>query len=109
MSVHDIGIDAIASIIAVPMPLADAVANSQRLLIDASEQIMRTILVGASVAARQFEKRNPQQPVTAHSSPNVGKIDSTQPCTGALGPSIRPADGAAAYEIGVRHTPGSRI
>ena len=54
-SVHDVGIDAITSIIDVPMPLADAVAHSQRLLIDATEQMMRMILVGMSIA-RRFEE-----------------------------------------------------
>lgn len=51
-SVHDIGIDAITSIIDVPMPLADAVAHSQRLLIDATEQTLRMILVGVEIATK---------------------------------------------------------
>jgi glycerate kinase len=56
-SVHDVGIDAMASIIVVPMPLADAVANCQRLLIDATEQTIRMIVIGTTVAARQHDKR----------------------------------------------------
>jgi glycerate kinase len=51
-SVHDIGIDAITSIIDVPMPLADAVAHSQRLLIAATEQTLRMILVGIEIATK---------------------------------------------------------
>lgn len=50
-SVHDVGIDAISSIMAAPMSLADAVADGQRLLTDAAEQTMRVILIGASLAA----------------------------------------------------------
>ncbi|CAM4233790.1 Glycerate kinase [Mycobacterium basiliense] len=52
-AVHDAGIDAMASIVAAPMSLADAVANGWRLLSDAAEQTMRMILIGASVASRQ--------------------------------------------------------
>ena len=37
----------------VPMPLADAVAHSQRLLIDATEQMMRMILVGLAISRRR--------------------------------------------------------
>ena len=35
------------------MPLADAVAHSQRLLIDATEQMMRMILVGLAISRRR--------------------------------------------------------
>ena len=52
-SVHEVGIDAITSIMDVPMPLADAVAHSQRLLIDATEQMMRMILVGLAISRRR--------------------------------------------------------
>lgn len=55
-SVHEVGIDAITSIMDVPMPLADAVAHSQRLLIDATEQMMRMILVGVAVATSRFDE-----------------------------------------------------
>lgn len=53
-SVHEAGIDAITSIMDVPMPLADAVAHSQRLLINATEQMMRMILVGVAIASSRF-------------------------------------------------------
>ncbi len=49
-SVHDAGVDAIMSIMDVPMPLADAMAHSQRLLINATEQMIRMILIGMSIA-----------------------------------------------------------
>ena len=49
--VHDVGIDAFASILAVPMPLADAVADGARLLADAAERAMRLVLVGCSISA----------------------------------------------------------
>ncbi len=52
-SVHDAGIDAITSIMDVPMPLADAIAHSQRLLIDATEQMMRMILVGVAIVTQR--------------------------------------------------------
>jgi len=55
-SVHEAGIDAITSIMDVPMPLADAVAHSQRLLINATEQMMRMILVGVAVATARFDE-----------------------------------------------------
>lgn len=52
--VHDIGIDAIASIVAVPMSLQDAVEDGERLLVDATERMMRTLALGVSMAtARQ--------------------------------------------------------
>jgi len=49
-AVHEVGIDAITSIVDLPMPLADAFAQGQRLLIDATEQMMRMVLVGVSIA-----------------------------------------------------------
>lgn len=55
--VHDVGIAAIASIIPVPMPLAEAVANGERLLTDAAERTMRMILLGGAVSARTGAKR----------------------------------------------------
>ncbi|KQU34456.1 MULTISPECIES: glycerate kinase [unclassified Rhodococcus (in: high G+C Gram-positive bacteria)] len=51
-AVHDVGIAAIASIITVPMPLSEAVANGERLLTDAAERTMRMILLGGAVSAR---------------------------------------------------------
>lgn len=50
--VHDVGIGAIASIIPVPMALADAVADAERLLTDAAERMMRMLLVGGALSAR---------------------------------------------------------
>lgn len=55
--VHDVGIAAIASIITVPMPLSEAVANGEALLIDAAERTMRMILLGGAVSARSSAKR----------------------------------------------------
>ncbi|MHA7207865.1 glycerate kinase family protein [Arthrobacter sp. MDT1-65] len=49
--VHDIGIDAIASIMTIPMNLEDAVANGEQLLIEATERTMRLLLLGAAVSA----------------------------------------------------------
>lgn len=49
--VHDVGIDALASILTVPMPLEDAVADGATLLADAAERMMRLVLVGCAVAA----------------------------------------------------------
>ncbi|MEE3852956.1 glycerate kinase [Gordonia sp. LSe1-13] len=56
-SVHDVGIAAIAAIIAVPMPLSEAVANGAELLADAAERTMRMILLGGAVSARSGHKR----------------------------------------------------
>lgn len=56
-AVHDVGIAAIASIITVPMPLSEAVANGEGLLIDAAERTMRMILLGGAVSARSGAKR----------------------------------------------------
>ena len=49
-AVHEVGIDAITSIVDLPMPLADAFAQSRRLLTDAAEQMIRMVLIGASIA-----------------------------------------------------------
>jgi glycerate kinase len=61
--VHDIGIDAIASIMTLPMNLEDAVANGEQLLIEATERTMRLLLLGAAVSssvdARRLELRAP--------------------------------------------------
>ncbi|MEB4615039.1 glycerate kinase family protein [Leucobacter sp. M11] len=51
-AVHDIGIDAIASILTVPMPLEDAVEQGEVLLRDAAERSMRLILLGSALSAR---------------------------------------------------------
>ncbi|KNC19894.1 glycerate kinase [Arthrobacter sp. RIT-PI-e] len=50
-NVHDIGIDAIASIMTIPMNLEDAVANGEQLLIEATERTMRLLLLGAAVSS----------------------------------------------------------
>lgn len=50
--VHDVGIGAIASIIPVPMPMSEAVADTERLLTDAAERMMRMILVGGALSVR---------------------------------------------------------
>lgn len=54
--VHDIGIGAVTSIMAVPMPLADAVAQGRRLLVEATERTMRMLLLGAAVSRRAGER-----------------------------------------------------
>lgn len=51
-TVHDIGIDAIASIITVPMPLEQAVVQGEALLRDAAERSMRMVLLGSAMSAR---------------------------------------------------------
>ncbi len=55
--VHDIGIDAIASIMPIPMTQQEAVDDGERLLIEASERFMRTIILGASMAAARLSPR----------------------------------------------------
>lgn len=50
--VYDIGIDVIASIVPIPMSLEQAIHEGERLLIEATERLMRTLLLGASMAAR---------------------------------------------------------
>ncbi|WP_309648993.1 glycerate kinase [Nocardioides sp.] len=49
--VHGAGIDALASILTVPMPLEDALTEGATLLADAAERMMRMVLVGCSVAS----------------------------------------------------------
>ncbi|MDO4255402.1 MAG: glycerate kinase [Kocuria sp.] len=49
-AVHRIGIDAISSIIPVPMSLSEAVRDGEDLLTAATERFMRTLLLGASLA-----------------------------------------------------------
>jgi glycerate kinase len=56
-AVHDIGIDAIASIMTIPMPLSDAVDQGERLLQDAAERTLRLVLLGASISARHEDRR----------------------------------------------------
>ncbi|MBO0980462.1 glycerate kinase [Microbacterium sp. SD291] len=51
-AVHDIGIDAIASILTVPMPLEQAVEQGEELLRDAAERSMRMVLLGSAISAR---------------------------------------------------------
>lgn len=51
-TVHDIGIDAIASILTVPMPLEQAVEQGEALLRDAAERSMRMVLLGSAMSAR---------------------------------------------------------
>lgn len=49
-AVHGIGIDAVASILPVPMTLTEAVRDGEDLLIAATERFMRTLMLGASIA-----------------------------------------------------------
>lgn len=51
--VYDIGIDAMASIVPIPMSLDQAIIDGERLLVEATERLMRTLIVGASMAARR--------------------------------------------------------
>ena len=53
LAAHGAGIGAMTSILAVPMSLADAVANARQLLTDTAEQAMRMIGIGATVASRR--------------------------------------------------------
>lgn len=55
--VHDIGIGAIASIIPVPMALADAVENGEDLLVEAAARSMRLLMLGSAVASRRKSSR----------------------------------------------------
>ena len=50
--VHDIGIDAVAGIIPIPMDLAQAVEEASRLVADAAERMMRFVVLGAVIAHR---------------------------------------------------------
>lgn len=56
-AVHDVGIAAIASILTVPMPLSEAVANGEELLVDAAERMMRMILLGGTISSRSSSKK----------------------------------------------------
>ena len=49
-AVHEIGIDAVASIVAVPMSLEDAVEEGESLLTDAAERMIRTLALGIVMA-----------------------------------------------------------
>lgn len=49
--VHDVGIDAMASIIPVPMRLRDAVRDGARLLTESTERTLRVMALGASVSS----------------------------------------------------------
>lgn len=53
--VMDVGIDAMASIVSVPMSLEEAVRDGERLLRDATERLLRTMVLGATIALRQLE------------------------------------------------------
>lgn len=55
-AVHEVGIDAITSIVNLPMPLADAITNGQRLLTESAEQMLRTVLIGMSIAGPRYAK-----------------------------------------------------
>ncbi|KNC18339.1 hypothetical protein AC792_12650 [Arthrobacter sp. RIT-PI-e] len=48
---YDIGIDAIASIMTIPMDLEDSVANGKQFLIEATERTMRLLLLGAAISS----------------------------------------------------------
>lgn len=49
-AVHDVGIDAVAGIIPVPMAPDEAVADAADLLADATERALRLMLLGAAMA-----------------------------------------------------------
>ncbi|EOM74590.1 glycerate kinase [Rhodococcus rhodnii] len=71
-AVHDVGIAAIASIIPVPMPLEQAVAEAERLLTDAAERTMRMVLLGGAVSARAKRSRrttHTNRPVVGRATP----------------------------------------
>ncbi|WP_129660612.1 glycerate kinase [Rothia halotolerans] len=55
--VYDIGIDAIASIVPIPMSLEDAVADGENLLREATERLMRTLMLGAALAETGLDRR----------------------------------------------------
>lgn len=77
--VHEVGIGAVASIIPVPMPLAEAVADTERLLTDAAERMMRMILVGGALSVRMGRRGN--EPVRAV---RLGARRATGPRIGAV-------------------------
>lgn len=66
--VYDIGIDAIASIVPIPMSLEQAIVDGERLLVEATERMMRTLLLGVSMAA----KRNAQAAAAGVYAPASG-------------------------------------
>ncbi|WP_327152496.1 glycerate kinase family protein [Nocardia sp. NBC_01329] len=72
--VHDVGIGAIASIIPVPMPLSQAVADVERLLTDAAERMMRMILVGGALSVRLGSGGNSRvrPPARRSTGPRIG-------------------------------------
>lgn len=55
--VYGIGIDAIASIVPIPMSLSEAVEHGERLLTDAAERMMRTLMLGASIAMQHMAEQ----------------------------------------------------
>lgn len=55
--VYGIGIDAIASIVPIPMSLDDALEHGERLLTDAAERMMRTLMLGASIAMQHMAEQ----------------------------------------------------
>lgn len=55
--VYDIGIDAIASIVPLPMSLDQAINDGEKLLIQAAERMMRTLILGASMAPKLAARR----------------------------------------------------
>lgn len=69
--VYDIGIDAIASIVPIPMTLDRAISEGERLLREASERMMRTLLLGASMATKLNMRRAQQSQQLFSGQPNV--------------------------------------
>ena len=53
--VYDIGIDAIASIVPIPMSLEQAIEAGERLLVEATERLMRTLLLGVAMTVRSTD------------------------------------------------------
>ncbi|MDO5289375.1 MAG: glycerate kinase [Pseudomonadota bacterium] len=56
--VYGIGIDAIASIVPIPMSLSEAVEHGEQLLTDAAERMMRTLMLGASIAMEHMNGKD---------------------------------------------------
>ena len=71
----DSGIDAFASIIKRPCTLEDALANGMKLLVRASEDAMRMVLVGARLSLRQAASE-PSQRIAADPAAELPQIDS---------------------------------
>lgn len=63
--VYDIGIDAIASIVPIPMTLDRAISEGEKLLIEATERMVRTLMLGASMARRLNARRQQGEPAGA--------------------------------------------